>query len=243
MSTFTPALSNMPRLNPVGGINRKTASAGLTILAVYLFAGLTVQVGILAQLDLTAAESTRWFFITWMTTGLFSFGLALFTRQPVSVNLSIPAMIFLSGAAGGFTLPQILGANLVVGIVAIALSALKLTESFTRLVPTQIALGVFAGGILAFMVKTAGLAVNDIAVSGPLLGGYLIALAATRNHLIGIAVATAAGFVGAALAGGAPEIAGSMALPEPGISAIEFSPSAIIVLGIPILALTLGVGS
>lgn len=243
MSISTPALPAMPGLIRVGGINRKAAFAGVTILIAYLFAGLTVQVGILAQLDLTTEESSRWFFITWMTTGVFSLGLALFTRQPVSVNLSIPVMIFLAGAAGGFSLPQILGANLVVGMVAIGLSALRLTEAFTRLVPPQIALGVFAGSILAFLVKTAGLAITDVAVSGPVLGGYLLALAATRSHLIGVAAAATAGFVAAALAGGVPEIGNSMAMPVMGFSAIEFSPFAIIALGVPILALTVGVGN
>lgn len=243
MFISTPAMLARPGLFRVNGINRKAAFAGVTIFMAYLFAGLPVQVGILAQLDLTAAESSRWFFITWMTTGLFSLGLALFTRQPVSVNLSIPVMIFLAGAAGGFSLPQILGANLVVGLVAIGLSVLKLTEAFTRLVPPQIALAVFAGSILAFMAKTAGLALTDIAVSGPVIGGYLLALVATRSHLMGIAVATVAGFVGAVVAGGTPEMGNSMAMPEMGFSAIEFSPFAIIALGIPILALTVGVGN
>ncbi len=243
MFTPTPALPKLPDLIRVRGINRKVVSAGISVLMAYLFAGLTVQVGVLTQLDLTAAESTRWFFVTWMTTGVFSLTLALFTRQPVSVNLSIPAIIFLAGAAGGFTLPQILGANLVVGLVAIALSVLKLTETFTRLVPPQVALGVFAGGILAFVVKTAGLAVSDIVVAGPVLGGYLLALAITRNHVIGIAVAAVAGFVGLSLAGAAPQSVGPMALPEPGFSAIEFNLAAMIALGIPILALTFGVGN
>ncbi|MCH7739287.1 MAG: benzoate/H(+) symporter BenE family transporter [Chloroflexi bacterium] len=247
MSIFTPTLPAMPDRPPerlqLWGINRKAAFAGVTVLMAYLFAGLPVQVGVLAQLDLTAAESSRWFFITWMTTGLFSLGLALFTRQPVSVNLSIPVIIFLAGAAAGFSLPQILGANLVVGLVAIGLSVLRLTEAFTRLVPPPIAVAVFAGSILAFMVKTANLAVTDPAVSGPVFGGYLLALIVTRSHLVGVAAAAASGFAGITLAGGAPEMGGAMAMPAMGLSAIEFNPSAIIALGLPILALTVGVGN
>jgi predicted benzoate:H+ symporter BenE len=125
MSIFTPALPAIPGQLPdrlqVRGINRKAAFAAVTVFMMYMFAGLPVQVGVLAQLDLSATESSRWFFITWMTTGLFSLGLALFTRQPISVNLSIPVLIFLAGAASGFSLPQILGANLAVGLVAIGL--------------------------------------------------------------------------------------------------------------------------
>jgi benzoate membrane transport protein len=243
MSTFTAVLPTMAGSFRAKSINRKAVLAGVTVLMVYMFAGLPVQVGILTQLDLTAAESSRWFFVTWMTTGLFSLGLALFTRQPVSINLSIPVIIFLAGAAGGFSLPQILCANLVVGVVAIGISVLRLTEAFTRLVPPQVALGVFAGSLLAFMLKTADLAVSDIAVSGPVFGGYLLALLVTRKHLIALVVAAASGFVGATLAGSTPVIGNSLVMPEMGFSAIEFSPFAIIALGIPILALTVGVGN
>ena len=41
---------------------------------VYIFAGLTIQVGVLAQLGISGPEASSWFFITWMTTGLFSLG-------------------------------------------------------------------------------------------------------------------------------------------------------------------------
>ena len=51
--------------------------------------GLTVQVGVLTQLGVEAPEASSWFFITWMTTGLFSLVLSLFTRQSVSINLSV----------------------------------------------------------------------------------------------------------------------------------------------------------
>ena len=71
------------------------------VLFVYLFAGLPVQIGMLTQLGLTGIDASNWFFITWMTTGLFSLVVALTTRMPLSINLSIPALIFLGGAAGG----------------------------------------------------------------------------------------------------------------------------------------------
>jgi benzoate membrane transport protein len=176
------------------------------VLLVYLFAGLPIQIGVMTQLGVPAPEASSWFFITWMTTGLFSLALSLFTRQPVSVNLSIPALVFLAGVAGGFSLPEILGANLVVGVVAIVLSMLRLNEVFSRLVPPQIAIGVFAGGMLAFIGKTAHLASADLAVSAPALGGFVVVYTIWRNHLLAVAVAAAAGLTGA-LAGGAQPVA------------------------------------
>ena len=89
----------------------------------------------LTQLGLSGPEASSWFFVTWMTTGLFSLGLSLFTKQPVSINLSIAALVFIAGSASGFSLPQILAANLMVGVVAVGLSLLRLTDAFARLVP------------------------------------------------------------------------------------------------------------
>ena len=99
--------------------NRQVLSASTGVLFVYLFAGLRVQIGMLTQLGLTGIDASNWFFITWMTTGMFSLIVAFAPRLPLSINLSIPALIFLAGAAGGFTLPEILGANLAVGIAAV----------------------------------------------------------------------------------------------------------------------------
>ena len=114
-----------------------------------------------------------------MTTGLFSLGLSLFTKQPVSINLSIAALVFIAGLASGLSLPQIFGANLVVGVVAVAISLLRLTDTFARIVPPQIAIGVFAGTILAFIWKTSILAIEDPVYSAPVIGGFLVALVIT----------------------------------------------------------------
>ncbi|MCH7842206.1 MAG: benzoate/H(+) symporter BenE family transporter, partial [Chloroflexi bacterium] len=97
-------------------ITRPSVSAGTTVFFAYIFVGLTVQVGVLTQLGIGAPEASSWFFITWMTTGLFSLVLSLVTKQPVSINLSIAAMVFIAGSASGFSLAQILGANLAVGV-------------------------------------------------------------------------------------------------------------------------------
>jgi hypothetical protein len=62
-------------------ITRPSVSAATTVFLAYIFVGLTVQVGVLSQLGVGAPEASSWFFITWMTTGLFSLVLSLVTRQ------------------------------------------------------------------------------------------------------------------------------------------------------------------
>ena len=224
-------------------LNRPVLSAGISVLLVYLFAGLTIQIGVMTQLGISGSEASSWFFITWLTTGLFSFVLALFTRLPLSINLSIPALIFLAGSAGGFTLPQILGANLAVGIAAVVLSSLRLTDAFARLVPGPVAMAVFAGSILAFMSKTAELAVTDLMEAGPVIAGYAIGLFVTRSQLAAIGTAAALGFLSIVATVGLPGAGGSMSLPQVAMPAIEFNLAAVVALGIPLLILTAGVGN
>jgi len=232
-------------------ITRPSVSAGTTVFLAYIFAGLTIQVGVLAQLGISGPEASNWFFITWMTTGLFSLGLSLFTKQPVSINLSIAALVFIAGSASGFSLPQIVGANLAVGVVGVALSLLRLTDTFARIVPPQIAIGVFAGTIMAFMWKTSILAIGDPVYSAPVIGSFLVALAITflvalaitRSHLVAVIAAAMAGFVGVVIIAGMPDAGGSMALPQLALPSFDFDPASMLALGLPLLILTVGIGN
>ena len=224
-------------------ITRQSISAATTVFLAYIFVGLTVQVGVLTQLGVGAPEASSWFFITWMTTGLFSLVLSFVTRQPVSINLSVAAMVFIAGSASGFSLPQILGANLVVGVVAVALSLLRLNDVFARIIPPQIAIGVFAGTIMSFMWKTSLRAADDPIYAAPVIGGFLVALIITRSHLVSVISAAVVGFVGVVVTAGMPDASGSLALPAMALPAFDFGLSSLVALGIPLLILTVGVGN
>ena len=243
MSTFTSIRHTTTSTLSFGGVNRRAAAAGLSVFVIYLFAGLTVQVGVLTQLGVSGSAASGWFFITWMTTGAVSLVLSLATKQPVSINLSVPALVFLAGAAGGFTLPEILGANLAVGVVAIGVSMFRLTEAFARVVPSQIAIGVFAGSMLGFIFRTGDLAVSNLSAAGPALGGYALALLATRSQMVAIAAAALAGLLGVLATGGTSFTGVGYGIPLSAAPVIEFNPTAIISLGIPMLILTAGVGN
>ncbi len=132
---------------------------------------------------------------------------------------------------------------LAVGIAAVLISVLRLTEAFTRVVPSPVAMAVFAGSIFSFMSKTAQLAVTDLAVVSPVIAGFVVALAVTRNHLAAIAAAAVSGFLGLMLTTGLPGPGDSMALPSLTMPVIDFHISAIVSLGIPLLILTVGVGN
>ena len=243
MTTLTAVRQHSGKRISFPRITRPAVSAGTTVFLAYIFAGLTIQVGVLTQLGISGPEASKWFFITWMTTGLFSLVLSLFTKQPVSINLSIAALVFIAGSASGFSLPQILGANLVAGVVAVTLSLLRLTDAFARIVPPQIAIRVFAGTVMAFMWKTSIRAIEDPIFSAPVIGGFLVALVITRSHLVAVIAAAVVGFVGVVITAGMPDAGGSMALPQLALPAFDFDPASMLALGLPLLILTVGVGN
>ena len=248
MATLTAVRQHSSERISFPRITRPSISAGTTVFLAYIFVGLTVQVGVLTQMGVSTPEASSWFFITWMTAGLFSLALSLFTRQPVSINLSIAAIVFIAGSASGFTLAQILGANLAVGVVAVSLSLLRLNGDIARIVPPQIAIGVFAGTVMAFMWKTSLRAFEDPIYAAPVIGGFLIALLITRSHLVSVIAAAVVGFVGVVVTAGMPDASGSMALPTMALPtmalpAFDFNPSSLVALDIPLLILTVGVGN
>ena len=146
------------------------------------------------------------------------------TRLPLSINLSVPALIFLAGAASGFTMPEILGANLFAGFVAVLLSILRLNDAVARVLPPQIVIGVFAGSILGFLWKTSGLAMADPVASGPAVVGFVLVLLLTRNQLAAVGAAAATGFAGILIGDGVPDAGSSIALPQISLPSIAFDP-------------------
>ena len=74
MATLTAARPHSGSPTSFPRVTRPSVSAGTTVFLAYIFAGLTIQVGVLAQLGISGPEASSWFFITWMTTGLFLLG-------------------------------------------------------------------------------------------------------------------------------------------------------------------------
>ena len=124
-----------------------------------------------------------------------------------------------------------------------AIALLRLGDTFARIVPSQIAIGVFAGTVMVFMWKTSLLAIEDPVFAAPAIGGFLVALALTRSHLIAVISAAVVGFVGVVIIAGMPDAGGPMTLPQFALPAFDFDPASMLALGLPLLILTVGVGN
>jgi hypothetical protein len=69
MSTISVLHSAVRTSSTLTGPNRKALSGGMTVLLLYLFVGLPVEIGVLGQLGITGPEAASWLFIRWLTTG------------------------------------------------------------------------------------------------------------------------------------------------------------------------------
>ena len=84
---------------------------------------------------------------------------------------------------------------------------------------------------------------DDPIYAAPTIGGFLIALAITRSHLVAVITAALTGFAGVVVTAGIPDAGGTMALPVMAMPIFDFSPSSLIALGLPLLILTVGIAN
>jgi benzoate membrane transport protein len=206
----------------------------------YLAAGLPVQAAALRELGVSADQASAWFFITWLTTGAVSIGTAFYFKQPVSINLSIPALVLMVAIAGDFTLPQLLAANLTAGVLATALGVTGISGRLVRCVPTPIVMGMFAGTMLGLVSKLVSASFTDFVVVGPAVGGYLAGRALGGPRTLPLALAALCGAIAVLVTGQATLVPVEWQFPHVSRPALDFTVSGFIAITLPIVLLTAG---
>lgn len=224
-------------------LNAAALSAGIATFAIYIFMGLPVQLAVFAQLGLTAAESSSWLVVTWTTTGVVSLAVALYLRQPVSITLSIPGMIYLGTLGTQYTFGQLALANLLAGVVILALGAAGVGQRVLRWFPLPIVMGMFAGTIISFVTRLIDATVNDLSIAGPAVAAYLLGRAVDNVRVPPVGLAVIAG--AAALAVGGNVTVPSVAWKTPSLIVPHFElvGSALLAVTLPMVLLTVVVGN
>ena len=163
------------RLNTIArDINSPALWAGLTAFVWYAFGAVPLHITVAGQLGLTAAQSSSWIFIIWTSGAVATVALSLFYRMPIPITWSIPGLIYLGTLAGDFTFPEMVGANLVAGLLILILGLLGVGGRIMTWLPLPIVMGMFAGSILSYVTRLVSVTVEDVLVAGPTVGGYLL---------------------------------------------------------------------
>lgn len=219
------------------------AWAGLTAFVWYAFGAVPLHIGVSEQLGLTIAQTSSWIFIVWFTGAVATIAISLYFRQPIPITWTIPGLIFLGTLADRFSFAELVGANLVAGVLLLALGLLGVGGRIMAWLPLPIIMGMFAGSILPYVVRMVTATVEDIAVAGMAVAGYLFGRLIANPHVPPVGLAVVAGGVAIAMGGTVAPEPVEWAFPELTVPEMRFSLSAVVAVGLPMVVLAIGLGN
>jgi len=232
------ALSSIPR-----DINSSALWAGLTAFVWYAFGAVPLHMAVASQLGLSVAQSSSWIFIIWTSGAVSSVALSLYYRIPLPITWSIPGLIYLGTLAGEFTFSEIVGANLVAGLLILVFGILGVGGRIMTWLPLPIVMGMFAGSIFGYVTRMVSVTVEDVLVAGPTVGGYLLGRLIGNPKVPPVGLAVVFGAIAILIGGQATPEAMSWSLPVLTVPDMGFSVSAISAISLPLVVLTLGLGN
>jgi len=217
--------------------------AGLTAFVWYAFGAVPLHISVSEQLGLTTAQTSSWIFIVWFSSAVSSIAISLYFRQPIPITWTIPGLVYLGTLVDRFSFAELVGANLVAGVLLLALGLLGIGGRIMRWLPLPIIMGMFAGSILEYIVRMVRATVEDVAVSGTVVGCYLVGrlIASPRVPPVGLAVVGGGIAVAAFASGGTTTL--EWTLPALAVPEMMFSASAIVAVSLPMVVLAMGLGN
>ena len=155
-------------------VNSANIAAGLTAGLFYRFGAIPLFLSAAQRLNLSAAETTSWFFITFMTSAVSSLVLSIVLRTPVPIGWSVPGLVFLATMGDRYTHAEMVGAFMAAGVLMILLGLLGVGEHLMRFLPLPIVMGMFAGNVLVYVTGVFTTLDHQPWFVGAAIGGYLV---------------------------------------------------------------------
>lgn len=216
---------------------------GLTAFVWFAFGALPLHIGVSVQLGLTAAQTSSWVFIVWLMSSLPTLALVLYYRQPIFVGWTIPGLLYLGTLAGEFSYPEMMGANLMAGVLFLFVAVLGLGERIMTWLPLPIVMGMFGGSILAYITRTVGIIVDDLAVGGVTVAGYLVGRAIGSRRVPPVGLAVIAGSIAVAFSGTLALGTVPWGLPTVIVPDMDFTFAAFVAISLPLVVMAMGLGN
>ncbi len=218
-------------------------AAGVTAFIWYAFGAVPLHLAVSGQLGLTAEQTSSWIFIVWFSGAVSSILLTLYYRQPIPITWTIPGLIYIGTLAGEFTYPEIVGASLVAGVLIVALSLLGVGSQVMRWLPMPIIMGMFAGSIVVYATRLVTATVEDVAVAGTTVAGFLVGRIIKNPRIPPVGLAILFGGVAVVLTQSYESVPVAWQLPTIAVPAIEFSLSATLAISLALVVLSMGIGN
>jgi benzoate membrane transport protein len=217
--------------------------AGITVFIWYAFAGIPLHLAVASQLHLSASETASWILIVWLTSAAASIGASLVYRIPVPITWTIPGIIYLGALAGHFSYAEIVGANLLAGILMIVLGALGIGKRIMTWLPLPIVMGMFAGSILEYGTRLVSATVQDFLVAGICVLCYLAGRVLNDPRLPPVGLAAVGGGIAVLLRGSGVAVTFTWSAPVLAIPEMTFGFAAFAAITLPMIVLSMGLGN
>ncbi|MCL4800509.1 MAG: benzoate/H(+) symporter BenE family transporter [Burkholderiales bacterium] len=233
----------MARGLSIDALNAAAFWAGVTAFVWYAFGTVPLHIAVSEQLRLSVAQTSSWIFVVWASGAVASIALSLRCRQPIPITWTIPGLIYLGTLADRFTFAEIVGANLVAGVLLAVLGLAGVGGRIMRWLPLPIIMGMFGGSILGYVTRMVAATVEDAAVAGTTVACFVIGRLVANPRVPPVGLAVLGGGIAVALVGttgAAPVEWAPPALVLPGMS---FAPAAILAVSLPMVVLAMGLGN
>lgn len=217
--------------------------AGITGFVWYAFGAVPLHIAVSGQLGLSTAQSSSWMFIVWFSGALASIGLSLKYRQPIPITWTIPGLVYLGTLAGQFSFAEMVGANLMAGVLIIVLSLLGVGERIMAWLPLPIVMGMFAGSIMGYMTRMVSATVSDAVTAGVTVLAFLVGRAIKNPKIPPLGLAMVVGGAAVFATGNLGSTPVQWTLPAVAVPDISFSAPAFIAITLPMVVLAMGLGN
>jgi benzoate membrane transport protein len=231
-SRFQQSLRDLPK-----ALTASTWTAGLLIMLVGFTGSLVLTFQAAENAKLSPAQLSSWVLAITVGSGLLTLGLSLWYNQPVITAWSTPGLALLISNLSDYTLPDAVGAFLVVGLAIAFIGFTGLFDRAMQLIPQPVAMAVLAGVLFKF-----GVGLFSSLQSSPLIVLVMIVVFLIFKRLAWktpMALALVAGFIAALLLGQVDLSGVRLELARPIFIMPTFHLSAIVSLGAPLFMLAL----
>src|SRR5712691_4333021 len=249
-----PYAGRVPRMRGSGAVpvrrhsiwhdfSAPAAWAGLTTFLWYAVGMVPVQIAVIGQFGLERAQVASWMFIIWATGAVSSFALSLAYRQPLATTSSLSALIFLGTMAGQFGFDELVGANLLAGLLVIGLASVGFGRRLLVWLPMPLAMAMLAGSIVTGVQTCALPILADVAVAGSTVAGYLLGRALRNPRVPPLSLALIGGAAAVFLMHTDTPAPVDWSLPSLVAPSMHFSMQSFLAISLPLIVLSIGLGN